>query len=81
MKQMLWRIFFAAQLILVPLFNSVVYADPTGSSGGVPVGAPIDNGVFVLIALGIAYGCYKLYLIRRKKLALKEAPILGLSEL
>jgi hypothetical protein len=32
--------------------------DP-GSNGGTPVGAPIDGGVFILLAMGAAYGTAK----------------------
>ena len=81
MKKLLQRMFFVAQLILVPFFISGVFADPPGppspggnpvSGGGTPVGAPIDDGMVVLIALGIAYGCYKIYEIWKKKVTLKE---------
>jgi hypothetical protein len=34
--------------------------DPTGT-GGTPVGAPIDDGLFILLALSVGYGMYKLY--------------------
>jgi len=81
MKKFIRRIYLVAQLILMPLFIAGVFADPPGppdpggppgSNGGVPVGAPIDNGVVVLVALGLAYGCYKIYIIRRNKGSLKE---------
>jgi hypothetical protein len=48
----------------------VVFADPPSppgpggnptSSGGTPVGAPIDSGVWVLLVLGVLYGALKLY--------------------
>ena len=76
MKKLLWRIFLISQFIFLPLFISVVPADPPGppspggdpiSNGGTPVGAPIDNSVFVLFVLGIAYGFYKIYVIRKNK--------------
>jgi hypothetical protein len=81
MKKSIQRIYFLAQLILMPFFIEGVFADPPGppgpggppgDNGGVPVGAPIDNGIVVLIALGIAYGCYKIYIIRRNKAMQKE---------
>ena len=81
MKKSLRRIFLVAQLMLMQLFLSGVFADPPGppgpggtpiGNGGVPVGAPIDDGIGILFALGIAYGCYKIYVIWKKKGALKE---------
>jgi len=45
----------------------------TGNSGtsGSPVGAPIDGGLGILLALGAAYGGWKIYLVRKKE---KEEP-------
>ncbi len=48
-------------------------APPSGGGGGgpggggVPVGAPIDGGLGILVALGLAYGGKKLYTIRKEK--------------
>ena len=72
--------FLIVQFMLIELFISSVFADPPGppgpggtpTSGGTPVGAPIDDGIGILLALGIAYGCYKIYIIWKKKVALKE---------
>jgi len=76
------RIFLVAQLMLVPLFIAGVFADPPGppgpggppgGSGGIPVGGPIDDGIGILLALGIAYGCYKIYEIwNNKRVSLKK---------
>lgn len=35
--------------------------------GGTPVGAPIDGGMGILLALGLAYGGKKLYTMRKDK--------------
>jgi len=40
--------------------------DPTGS-GGQPIGAPIDGGLSILLAMGAAYGGIKLYHSRKKE--------------
>ncbi|MGA2822116.1 MAG: hypothetical protein ABSE72_01165 [Bacteroidales bacterium] len=80
MKRLPLRIFLIAQLIIVPLFITGIFADPPGPPGpgpspvgpGPPVGAPIDDGICILLALGIAYGCYKIYEIWKKKAAAKE---------
>jgi hypothetical protein len=78
---LLQRIILLVQFILWPLFMTGVFADPPGppgpggdpgSSGGVPVGAPIDDGIGILLALGVAYGCYKIYEIYKKRAVLKE---------
>jgi hypothetical protein len=62
--------------ILIPAFTNYVLADPPsppgpGGSpsghGGTPVGAPIDNGIIILLALGVIYGVYKLYELRKAK--------------
>jgi hypothetical protein len=88
MKKALWKMFLVVQFILVPLFISCIFADPPGppspggdpggTPGGVPVGgqsASIDDGVFILIALGMIYGCYKIYEIWKKKDIGKENPV------
>lgn len=63
-------------LILIPAITNYVLADPPsppgpGGSpaghGGTPVGAPIDNGILILLALGVIYGVYKLYEVRKAK--------------
>jgi hypothetical protein len=81
MKKSLLRIFLIAQLIIIPLFITGIFADPPGppnpggdpsGNGGVPVGGPIDDGLVILLALAIAYGCYKIYEIWKKKVTAKE---------
>jgi hypothetical protein len=86
MKKALWRMFLVVQLIIVPLFITGIFADPPGppgpggppgSNGGNPVGegASIDDGVVILLALGLAYGCFKIYEIWKKKGIGKENPV------
>lgn len=71
--------FLIAQFMLMELFITGAFADgtpPPGGTpvgtGGTPVGARIDDGIGVLLALGIAYGCYKIYEIWKKRGKLKE---------
>ncbi len=45
-------------------------ADPDNNGG--PVGAPIDGGLGILLAMGGAYGARKLYLSRKEKKEEKE---------
>jgi hypothetical protein len=45
------------------------YGGSGGAGGGTPVGAPIDGGLGILIALGAIYGGKKIYDARKKKLA------------
>jgi hypothetical protein len=70
------RSLFVIALILIPAITNYVLADPPGppgpggsptSQGGVPVGAPIDNGIFILLILGVIYGAYKIYELRKAK--------------
>ena len=84
MKNSLRRIFFIAQLILVPLFMTGVFADPPGppnpggdpGSGGVPVGAPVDDGIFILLTLAVTYGSFKLYqMLKARRAAAKQETI------
>jgi len=55
-----------------------VPADPSLPSAGTPTNgavggsATLAGGVYVLLLLGGVYGSYKLYEIRKKKLALSE---------
>ncbi len=39
---------------------------PGPGGGGTPVGAPIDGGMGILLALGLAYGGKKLYTMRKE---------------
>lgn len=72
MKNLIKNAIFSMMLMIFPIIN--LMADPpsppspggTPVGTGTPVGAPIDNGVFVLIVLGIIYGTYKLYQFRGK---------------
>ena len=67
------KLLFVGILVLAPAFMTL--ADPPGppppggdpSLGGTPVGAPIDGGVSILLALGLGYGSRKLYQFRKKK--------------
>lgn len=57
-------------------------ADPS-SSGGQPVGAPIDGGLGILMAMGVAYGGRKYYQARKekKKKEKEEAESAAMTEL
>jgi hypothetical protein len=82
MKKSLLRMFLIAQFMLMELFITGVFANPASppgpgsnpiEAGGSPIGRSIDDGIGILIALGIAYGCYKIYEIwKKKKIRLKE---------
>jgi hypothetical protein len=65
-------------LILLAIFTLplVSLPDPPGPPGSgtagpgggpTPVGAPIDGGMGILLALGLAYGGKKLYAMRKEK--------------
>ena len=44
-------------------------ADPSSGGGGGPVGAPIDGGLGILLAMGAAYAGKKYYSYRKEKKA------------
>ena len=57
---------------VLPLLTIADPPPPPGSggsspSGQQPVGAPIDGGLGILLALGLGYGGKKLYDARKKK--------------
>jgi hypothetical protein len=43
-------------------------SDPGGGNTPVGNGAPIGSGLFILLGLGAAYGCKKLYELRKEQL-------------
>jgi len=65
------QIILIAALFIFMLSGSVsAYADDPnppvvpgthGAAGNVPVGAPVDDGIFILMILGIVYGAKKIY--------------------
>jgi hypothetical protein len=62
-----------ALLLALPLINLADTPPPPPpggggpGGGGTPVGAPIDGGMGILLALGLAYGGKKLYDFRKGK--------------
>jgi hypothetical protein len=71
--------FFGKSLLLafgLCCTSLLTFADPPGppgpggdpiGNGGVPVGAPIDDGIFILILLAACYAAWKFYSIRKEK--------------
>jgi hypothetical protein len=47
--------------------NPPVVPGEHGAAGDVPVGAPIDNGVIILLAMGVGYATFKLFSSRKIK--------------
>jgi hypothetical protein len=84
MKKVLLRFAFFLQMMLMPVFMNVIFADPPGppgpggdpSGGGIPVGGPLDDGIGVLLVLGIAYGAYRIYEIWKNRKPVNEKEIL-----
>ncbi len=69
MKKVIRHIFYTIFFICLPIFISNSFADlpPDPGTGGpgtgdVPVGggSPVGGGIFILIALGAAYGTKKI---------------------
>jgi len=62
-------------ILILPLLliNSFVIADPPGppgpggTGGGVPVGSPIDNQTWILLAVCLIYAIYKIYELYKNK--------------
>ncbi len=79
LKVLIASMLFFSLMLLV----QVTFADPPpppashGASGNQdPVGAPIDGGLGILLAMGAAYGGKKLYKARKdKKKAEIEEPV------
>lgn len=73
MKKLLRIFSITAMMIVIPVLFSL--ADPPeppapgggGTPTGPPVGAPIDGGLSILLALGAGYGARKLYSARKTK--------------
>jgi uncharacterized protein HemX len=75
MKRYILKLAVILSFLIIPAF--AVLADPPsdapppgpgGTGGGTPVGAPIDGGMAILLALGFGYGGWKLYKFRKQNL-------------
>ncbi len=72
MKRITQRVLIFLLFTFLP--TVLTFADPPnppgaggpGTAGGTPVGASIDDGITILLALGIGYAVYKLYELRKK---------------
>jgi len=52
--------------------NPPIVPPEHGAAGDIPLGAPIDNGVIILLAMGVGYAAYKLYSSRKTNAQLLE---------
>ena len=51
---------------LISLADGPPPPPPGGTGGGgTPVGAPIDGGLGILLALGLGYGAFKIYKLKK----------------
>ena len=79
MKKLIIFTVILAVIMLLPEFATDMFAQPVGPPGGVgtgtpigaPAGVPIDGGLGLLLAAGVAYGGKKLK-DRKKAKAEKE---------
>ena len=67
-------VFILLAIFALPLISLPDPPGPPGSGAGqgsgggqTPVGAPIDGGLGILLALGLGYGGKKLYEVRKTK--------------
>lgn len=75
MKKILKSLSVTLAVIAMVAIARVTYADPPQPPAGghgqggnqQPVGAPIDGGLGILLAMGGAYGARKLYKVRKEK--------------
>ncbi len=72
MKKTIRNILLLIMILLSPVIASFGESpgppNPGGNppnGGGVPVGAPIDGGLSILLVLGIGYGSRKIYQIKK----------------
>jgi hypothetical protein len=61
--------------ISIPLWMTAQPPHPNGGSapgtnntpvGGQPIGSPIDGGLSILLAMGLAYGAKKVYQVKKQ---------------
>ena len=69
MKKLIYPLLIATFVSLTVVVSADPPPPPPGNpstgGGGAPVGAPIDGGLIVLIALGAVYSAIKLYQVRK----------------
>jgi len=67
LKSILFVICFFISVNIIAQSPPPPPSDPSGGGVNGPVGAPIDGGAGILLALGVAYGCLKLSQARKMK--------------
>ena len=73
MQKSIKKLLIAVILVMAPALLTLADTPgppPPGGDpglGGTPVGAPIDGGVSILLALGIGYGTRKIYQLKKNK--------------
>lgn len=73
MKRKVRKWVFILCFLTIPVLGSIADnpgppnpgGDPSGGGPG-PVGAPIDGGLLILLAQGVAYGGWKFYKLKKK---------------
>jgi hypothetical protein len=72
MKKTIGTLIAVCALIILPIYSAMAAPPPPPpdlGSGHVFIGgAPIGNGLLILVALGLAYGAKRLYDSRKKKI-------------
>jgi hypothetical protein len=72
MKRKILRFGLTMVLLMSPMVINKISAqipDPNNGGNGPPVGAPIDGGALLILALGAFVGSKKIYQVGKKKLS------------
>jgi hypothetical protein len=76
MKNITSRLFFTVTIVLLTAVSLIAQPPPPppppGGGGTTPVGAPIYDGLYIILALGVIYAGLLLYRVYRQQRALKE---------
>ena len=79
MKNIIFRLLFTVNIVLFTALSLIAQPPPPpppgggGGGGSTPVGGPIFDGLFIIIAMASIYAGLVIYRIYKKQKALKEA--------
>jgi hypothetical protein len=80
MKNIIFRLIFTVHIVLLTALSLIAQPPPPppppgggGGGGPTPVGGPIFDGLFIIIAMASIYAGLVLYRMYKKQKAFKEA--------